>query len=70
MLWLRDGPTAEKSLSDWSPESPGNGVKAGDWCTPCCSVGEGEGQEEMSSSKTSADRGKDAQPEERKSERR
>ena len=67
---MRAGPTAEKSLSNWSPESPGSGGKAGDWWTPCCSVGEEEEQEEMSSSKTSAGRGKEAGPEAMRSERR
>lgn len=64
-------PTAEKSLSNWSPESPGNEGKAADWWVPCCSVGEEEEeQEEMSSSKTSEGRGKQAGPEDIESERR
>lgn len=63
-------PTAEKSLSNWSPESPGIESKAADWWALCCSVGEEEEQEEMSSSKTSESREKQAGPEDIESEGR
>lgn len=60
VLCLRGGTRDEKSLSNWSPESPGKGEKLGDWRKTVCSVGE----EEMSSLRTSADWGKEGGPEE------
>ena len=58
-LWVRGGPKGDRSLSDWSPESPGDEEKAGDWWTPSCSGDEEEEQEEKSSSKTSEVWGKE-----------
>lgn len=54
---MRDGPTAENSLFNWSPESPANGEKPGNLGKARCSAGE----EAMSSLRTSV--GSDAEPE-------
>lgn len=54
---MRDGPTAENSLFNWSPESPANGEKPGNLGKARCSAGE----EATSSLRTSVD--SDAEPE-------
>lgn len=54
---MRDGPTAENSLFNWSPESPANGEKPGNLGKARRSAGE----EAMSSLRTSVD--SDAEPE-------